>query len=72
MVRDSWVTGCVSGKRMYASKSVARRARRSLKRAGGDRASGLSEYLCDACNHFHVGHLPPHVRRGIGARGDFY
>jgi len=70
---STWTTGlCGSGKREFLTRADAKRARKSLKAAGGGRQSGLSEYLCGDCNLWHVGHLPPHVRRGLSARGDFY
>lgn len=65
--------GCGTGKRMYASRKEAKKARgqiRHKKATVGRDAQGLSAYRCDLCRHWHLGHLPYHVRRGLGGRSD--
>lgn len=55
-----WLTCAATTKRGYSSKSAARKARGQTP-AGG---SPLSVYRCASCSLYHLGHLPPSVRRG--------
>lgn len=58
-----YVTGaCSTGKRCYFTRAGARAAVRKMKSKGEKR---LHAYLCDSCNHHHIGHQPYVVSRGI-------
>lgn len=57
---SDYLTCSATGKRGYTSKSSARKARGQTP-AGG---SPLSVYRCPSCSLYHLGHLPPSVRRG--------
>jgi len=48
-----------TGKRGYESRKDARRARGQHVKA-----EGLSAYRCRYCYSWHLGHLPPEVKRG--------
>lgn len=54
-------TGCPTGKRTYANRKMARRARKSLR-------EHLTIYPCEHCNGFHLGHPAHDVKRGNIAR----
>lgn len=57
-----YITGiCSSGKRSYFSKAGARKAARELRKKG---EKAIHAYLCDYCQHHHIGHIPFLVRRG--------
>lgn len=49
----------LTGKLIYASRKLARRARSQLVRA-----HELNVYRCEGCGGYHIGHMPPEVRRG--------
>lgn len=53
---------CQCGKIRYLSRKDARQVARSLSRAG------LNAYEC--AGYWHLGHLPPIVRRGRATRED--
>lgn len=59
--------GCPTGKRSYDSRNAAKRAKSRNARMLGDR---LSEYWCDQCDSWHLGHLPAAVRRGEISRSE--
>lgn len=44
-----------SRKRKYATYKEARNVRKLLIRQRGDAARGLQVYICDICNHYHLG-----------------
>lgn len=57
-----YVTGiCQTGKRSYFSRAGARNAAKALRRKG---EKAIHAYLCDYCQHHHIGHIPFFVRRG--------
>lgn len=56
---DGHHTCTPAGKRIYVTRKNARRARRRF----GD-GHELNIYPCPHGDHYHIGHLPPAVRRG--------
>jgi len=48
-----------SGKRIYGSRKLARRARMQLVRG-----HELNVYSCEHCAGYHIGHMPREVRNG--------
>lgn len=57
---------CVCGKRAYASRKAARAARR-LHNGHGETRNGMHAYRCQASGHWHLGHRPTVLSRGIVA-----
>lgn len=55
-----------TGKRGYASRKDARRARRELPKTTGH----LTTYRCSVCERWHLGHPPAQVKTGEVARVD--
>lgn len=55
-----------TGKRIYATRKQARRARAQLIRG-----HELNVYRCDGCTGYHVGHMPAEVRRGERDKSDW-
>lgn len=55
-------TNCVTGKRGYSSRKLAKEAAAML------RGEKMSPYDCTQCNYWHVGHLPRAVIRGEQSR----
>lgn len=52
----------LTGKRVYATRRLARTARARIC------TGPLSIYRCDACEGFHLGHLPRAVVAGVQER----
>lgn len=52
------------GKRTWVERKEAKRVTRTM-RYGGENAARLREYRCDVTGHWHIGHLPPDVVRGV-------
>lgn len=59
-------TCTTTGKRIYGSRKLARRARNRLPR-GHD----LNVYRCDTCTGYHIGHMPTAVRNGTLPKEDW-
>lgn len=63
------MTGC--RKRRYPSRKVAKKVLRSVHDRNHTYA-GVRAYHCDACDGWHLGHLPPRVIAGHVSRGQVY
>lgn len=64
-----FITGiCSSGKKSFYNRKGARGLARTLK-AEGD--SAVRPYYCDECMHWHVGHLPTVIRRGVQTEAEW-
>ena len=46
--------------------------RASARKLARQHPDHMHEYRCDACGHYHIGHLAPAVIRGILTRSDIY
>jgi hypothetical protein len=53
---------CSTGKRSHFTRRGAKVAVKRLRALGGQ---SLGCYRCDACGHWHVGHRPKVVTRGV-------
>lgn len=63
---DTWIDTCTCGKRSYPNRKAARTAR---KQTGGGR---MSIYRCHHSGHWHIGHTPYAINRGITSRHDYH
>ena len=64
----AWTTSsCSTGKRCFESRADGKKYLRSRN---GLKGSGLTVYHCAECAMFHMGHLPPSIRRGDASRDD--
>lgn len=60
-MKPLWFGTCEeTGKRCYPSRKVAKRASRQMPHRGGH----FHAYRCEACDQFHLGHLPAWVANG--------
>jgi hypothetical protein len=59
---------CSSGKKSFFNRNGAKALVRALK-AEGDKA--VRAYRCDECDHWHAGHLPTAIRRGIQTEAEW-
>jgi len=56
-------TSCATGKAGWQERAHARAAMRSMPKG-----HGMSAYLCDGCDLWHIGHLPSVIKRGMASR----
>lgn len=61
--------GCPTGKRSHATRRGAKAHAYSLKQMTGQH---LRPYQCEACDLWHVGHLPSQVLRGRKTADQIY
>jgi hypothetical protein len=65
---DHWYSCPTCRKRTYYSRKLARRAIREMRDS-----KGMREYpSCGRRDHWHVGHIPPNVRKGLITVGEIY
>lgn len=63
----TWIASC--DKRGHRTRASAKEHARKLRKAG---RKGVRPYLCEACGHFHVGHIPTVVRKGVMSDAAWY